>query len=239
MTLFTIVAPIFVFTAPIQAQEEPIVFKAGFYQWGDWGTWDYAKGGPTALGAYVTAQVMEGLYRYDPWVNEGEGGYVGVLAVNWTLINRTTWLIDLRQNVKFHDGTPFNASAAMWSLERIYTINRDPSGPLYTTYTRPIAPLRPYDELVDDWDVTWVPDGGRVTHFNRTEWVSEYSFYEHFNWPAGSVPLDFVCYSPTYYAGFEAECWDDNRQSLVCTGPFKYESFDVPNGIFHLKRFDD
>jgi peptide/nickel transport system substrate-binding protein len=40
------------------------------------------------------------------------------LATSWTQPNATTFVFDLRQNVKFQDGTPFNSSAVVFSINR-------------------------------------------------------------------------------------------------------------------------
>src|SRR6266542_2883439 len=40
------------------------------------------------------------------------------LATSWETPNDTTWRFKLRQGVKFHDGSPFNAEIAKYSLER-------------------------------------------------------------------------------------------------------------------------
>ena len=58
--------------------------------------------------------VLEGLLRED--VN---GGYHPWLATEWkidTVNNNIT--LSLRKGVKFHDGTPFNAAAAKWVIDR-------------------------------------------------------------------------------------------------------------------------
>ena len=43
------------------------------------------------------------------------------LATSWKSVNDTTWELKLRTDVKFSDGTPFNADAAKASLERAMT----------------------------------------------------------------------------------------------------------------------
>ena len=43
------------------------------------------------------------------------------LATSWKSVNDTTWELKLRTDVKFSDGTPFNADAAKQSLERAMT----------------------------------------------------------------------------------------------------------------------
>jgi peptide/nickel transport system substrate-binding protein len=40
------------------------------------------------------------------------------LAVSWQQLNPTTWRFNLRQGVKFHDGTPFTADDIVFSYER-------------------------------------------------------------------------------------------------------------------------
>ena len=51
------------------------------------------------------------------------------LAVSWKLIDPLTWEIELRQNVKFHDGTPFTAADVAYSLKRARNVPNSP-GPL-------------------------------------------------------------------------------------------------------------
>lgn len=49
------------------------------------------------------------------------GALVPELALSWEQANPTTWRFKLREGVKFHDGTPFNAEAAAWTLNYLYS----------------------------------------------------------------------------------------------------------------------
>ncbi|MFX1271667.1 MAG: ABC transporter substrate-binding protein [Promethearchaeota archaeon] len=73
----------------------------------------------------VIEQVYETLYTY-PWGSGERGGHpestptIPLLAAGPPTIseNGTVYTIELRQGVTFHDGTPFNASAAVWNFKR-------------------------------------------------------------------------------------------------------------------------
>jgi peptide/nickel transport system substrate-binding protein len=41
------------------------------------------------------------------------------LAVSWTPSSPTTWDVELRKDVKFHNGDPFNAEVVKWNWERV------------------------------------------------------------------------------------------------------------------------
>ncbi|MFX0054039.1 MAG: ABC transporter substrate-binding protein [Promethearchaeota archaeon] len=87
--------------------------------------------GPNTLDPYTTfwgsmiEQVYETLYTY-PWGSGEHGDHpeitpsIPLLAAGAPVIteNGTVYTIPLRQGINFHDGTPFNASAAVWNLKR-------------------------------------------------------------------------------------------------------------------------
>lgn len=62
----------------------------------------------------VVTQIYEGLvnrdeqYRLEP-----------ALAVSWQMVDPKTWRFKLRPNVTFHDGSPFTADDAVFSIERV------------------------------------------------------------------------------------------------------------------------
>lgn len=62
--------------------------------------------------------VTEGLTRIDP--EGGDPKVVPVLAESWEQSpDGETWTFKLREGVMFHDGTPFNAEAVKFNIERI------------------------------------------------------------------------------------------------------------------------
>jgi peptide/nickel transport system substrate-binding protein len=61
----------------------------------------------------IVTQIYEGL------VNRGRDFQLEPsLAVSWTMVNPTTWRFRLREGVRFHDGAPFTADDAVFSIER-------------------------------------------------------------------------------------------------------------------------
>ncbi len=73
-------------------------------------------------GTTFTAQLL----IFDTLVTRGpDGSYYGLLAKSWEVSDdNLTWTFYLRDDVKFHDGTPFNAAAAKWFYDKA----RDPNG---------------------------------------------------------------------------------------------------------------
>jgi len=66
----------------------------------------------------VQQEVYEGLTAID-----FKGNVVPDLALKWTKVSSTDYIFDLRQGVRFQDGTQFNASAVVFSYERILKNN--------------------------------------------------------------------------------------------------------------------
>lgn len=75
---------------------------------------------------FVGFQLYEGLTRYDLSKADGVAPLTGALATSWTHSDDAkTWTFELRQGVKFHDGTPFDADAVIANYDR-YTKKGDP-----------------------------------------------------------------------------------------------------------------
>ncbi len=66
------------------------------------------------ISSRVTRQMFEGLTRYKGATTE----VIPALAEKWQVSpDGTVWTFTLRKNVKFHDGTPFDAAAVVWNFE--------------------------------------------------------------------------------------------------------------------------
>jgi peptide/nickel transport system substrate-binding protein len=74
----------------------------------------------------LTSYVFEPLMRFDPKFQPQPA-----LAVSWKAVDEKTWEIRLRENVTFHDGSPFTADDVVFSFARIPTLLLSPSSFVY------------------------------------------------------------------------------------------------------------
>ncbi len=137
------------------------------------------------------------------------------LATSWTAIDDDTWEFKLREGVKFHDGSDFDAEDVKFSIERIPVV----TGPTTTAiYVRRVASV----DIIDPYSVHINTDGQAATLPNdfirlfivSSEAAADYSTAE------------------TAAEGF------NSGAATIGTGPYKYVSWE-PNGDLVLERFDD
>ncbi|CDN51943.1 ABC transporter substrate-binding protein [Neorhizobium galegae] len=64
----------------------------------------------------LRGNVVEGLTRLSP---DGGGEVIPLLATEWKRVDDNNWLFTLRDGVKFHDGTPLDADAAVYGINRM------------------------------------------------------------------------------------------------------------------------
>lgn len=76
-------------------------------------------------GSELMLNINDGLVDYRP----GTSQYVPALATSWTATpNGTVWTFEIRQGIKFTDGTPFNATTVKYSVDRQFAI-QEAEGP--------------------------------------------------------------------------------------------------------------
>lgn len=66
------------------------------------------------VGRVTLHNVVETLVQRHPGTGQLEPG----LATDWEQVDETTWRFNLREGVTFHDGSPFNAEVAKFSIDR-------------------------------------------------------------------------------------------------------------------------
>lgn len=132
------------------------------------------------------------------------------LAESWEAVDDTTWDFKLREGVTFHDGTPFTAEDAKFSIDRIPEVTGPMSMTLYTKYVESV-------EVIDDYTL-------RV----NTKGI------------APALPNDFtrlfVVPSETG-AGVGNEEFNSG-DAAIGTGPYRFVSWE-PKGDLVLDRYED
>ena len=75
---------------------------------------------PLKVGVYDTSANIAAALIFETMARLDENGKAAPsLAVSWSSTDDfKTWTFKLRPNVKFHDGTPFNAAAVKWNFDR-------------------------------------------------------------------------------------------------------------------------
>ncbi|MDR7469584.1 MAG: glutathione ABC transporter substrate-binding protein [Armatimonadota bacterium] len=131
------------------------------------------------------------------------------LAISWRPVGDRTWEFKLRRGVRFHDGTPFNAEAVRFTIER---------------FINPEARARAYFVLS-------MVEGVRAIADDTVQITTRYPFaalLNHLTHPATSIV------SPAAVARFGA----DFVRNPVGTGPFKFESWVARDRITLLRNDD-
>lgn len=82
----------------------------------------------------VAVQIFDRLVHQD-----GQQRLIPGLATVWRALDETTWEFELRRDVRFHDGAPFDAEDVVASFRRAPEVPNSPSS--FATYTRAIRSI--------------------------------------------------------------------------------------------------
>jgi len=195
---------------------------------------------------YETAggEVITNVYETLTWYDGSTTNIIPWLAESYTISpDGLSYTFKLRQGIKFHDGTPFNAAAVNYSIVRAILI-ADPDGPAWM-----LAPLRGAEEFMNK---VWA---GNATIQDAKEWlakkpieiIDDYTVkfnldYPYAPWPAVLAYPVAAIVSPTYVEAHggvkigEHNEWMD-RHAEAGTGPYILKSWE-PN-VITLTRNDN
>lgn len=96
--------------------------------------------------------VFEPLVQWDLTRSDRPATLKPGLAERWEQMpeDKRTWLFHLRDGVAFHDGTPFNADAVLWDLERYFKADSPQYEVAAAGITRTRVPIIAGYRKVDD-----------------------------------------------------------------------------------------
>src|SRR5882757_11136496 len=112
---------------------------------------------------FTGVTMYDSLTMWDLSSADKTSGIIPGLATEWKVNDddHTKWLFKLRPGVKFHDGSPFNADAVVWNVEKVLKQDApqfDPSQVGVTTSRMPtLVAARKIDDLTVEM-TTKVPD---------------------------------------------------------------------------------
>jgi len=159
----------------------------------------------------VLKQVVETLFAYD--LNDPNLPRINRLAESYWWFNTTTLQVKLREGVLFHDGTPFNASAAKWNLDRLlYLTNCTGTNTGYVASTQTlwmlpdgVTPIISGVSTVGDWNITIILNAPYASLIDILSFINA------------------AMLSPTSTPA--TQIIDLSSGQVIATGPFKYEYF--------------
>jgi len=182
--------------------------------------WDSAS-------ANVLDQIAEPLFRYD--LEDPDLPIVPTLASAMGTWSGPNYTVSIRQGVKFHDGTPLNATAVQWTFDRIqYFLNA--TGAILDVY-----------DLAYTTELYLWPNGTHI--LNHTEVIDTYTVkfclnYYYAVWePLLCFTTSYII-SPTSHKSDTRIDLDPSKPYVVGTGPFKWVSQTAGDEV-RMTRFDD
>ncbi|MFX0001153.1 MAG: ABC transporter substrate-binding protein [Candidatus Hodarchaeota archaeon] len=183
-----------------------------------WSWEDWSVGGWNGMGSSVDIidQIAEGLFEYE--ITDDYSAIVPNLATGFEWSDDyLNFTCPLRKGVKFHDGTPFNATAVKRTFERLHNLI-DNITYFYSPYV-------------------WYDDGELI--INRTEVIDDYTVRFVLNKPFPRF-MSLLVRRDTYILSPRAaplNAFIDTDTALIGTGPFKYDSstflYDPPSETYY------
>jgi peptide/nickel transport system substrate-binding protein len=174
---------------------------------------------------------------------QGSSELVPGLATSWTPnAEGTEWTFTLRENVRFHDGTPFNAEAVCFNFDRWYNL---PSAAAQSQARYYVDNLEGYANNLA---------GGKDPVYNSCSAPNPTTAIVRLNRAKGAFPAAFgltslSISSPTALRQYDADRVEQSGEAFTFsayatehptgTGPFRFESYDRANGTIILVRNDD
>jgi peptide/nickel transport system substrate-binding protein len=165
--------------------------------------------------------LYDGLTQWDLSHEKGPSELIPDLATSWQVDpkDHTKWIFKLRPGVKFHDGSPFNADAVVWNVDKVLNKsapNFDPSQVGVTASRMPtLRSARKIDDLTIEL-TTSEPDSFLPINLTNLYMASPVQWQKKL----AAIPA-----SVTDPAERDKQAWIAFAADASGTGPFKMARF--------------
>lgn len=173
--------------------------------------------------------VYDALINWDMSSADEVSGLTPGLAESWSIDPDDTrvWTFNLRQGVTFHDGSAWNADAAIWNLEKIYNEDAPQFDARQAGNVRGRIPAMDQYEKIDDYTIqfttnapdAWFPFQLTFLLFSSpAQWEALGGDWDAFaSAPSGTGPFQLTRLVPRERAVLEpfADYWDPARVSTI------------------------
>jgi peptide/nickel transport system substrate-binding protein len=186
----------------------------------------------------ITRQIYDGLLTTEP----GTADIAPALAEDWEVSeDGLEYTFALREGVKFHDGTDFNAEAVCFNFDRWYNFEGLAASPAASEYYQNVfggfASTPDTPSLYESCEAT--DESTAVVRITQT--TSRF--------PAALTLPSFSIQSPTALQEYDSDNLGGSEDGLTYpayalehptgTGPFEFESWDRGNGEVTIVRNED
>ena len=176
----------------------------------------------------ATFAVYNGLIRQD---NADLNNLHGELADSWENADEVTFIFKLRQGVKFHDGTDFDAEVMKWNVERITA----PGFVMEGKYTGPAAGLSKIEAL-DATTIKFTFDTPKVNSIEAFYWTGQ-GISGAVSRKAGEAAGADLWKAPVGTGPFKLAQWDTGSKIVFERNPDYFEKLDGESLPF-IDRFE-
>jgi len=173
--------------------------------------------------------MYDGLTAWDLSSAEKASVVIPGLATEWAVDpkDNTKWVFKLRSGVKFHDGSPFNADAVVWNVEKVLkqdAVHFDASQVGVTASRMPnLRSARKIDDMTVEL-TTAAPDALLPINLTNLFMASPAHWQKLYDAASSSDPKEKA-----------KQAWDAFSRSASGTGPWKLDRF-VPRERLELVK---
>jgi peptide/nickel transport system substrate-binding protein len=163
--------------------------------------------------------MYDSLTQWDLSKADAASVLIPALATSWTVDakDKTKWIFKLRSDVKFHDGSPFNADAVVWNVGKVLDKDAVQFDASQVGVTASRMPTLKSARKIDDYTVeltTTEPDAFLPLNLTNLFMASPAHWQKKFDAAAGATPADK---SKAAWIAFAADASG--------SGPFKMARF--------------